>query len=77
LGVQIVKHRQAARLSQTKLAATADLSAPKISVLEITTRNPTVATLIKIANALDSRLEIKLVPRKKTAHSRRRRPRAA
>jgi transcriptional regulator with XRE-family HTH domain len=78
LGVQISKLRTAAKLSQTKLAALADMSAPKISAIENEPKNVTIATLIRVAHALDSNVEIKLVRRKKPNHRpRRRSPRAA
>ncbi len=73
LGIQIAKLREKGKLSQTKLAAMADMSAPKISALENAPRNLTIATLIRVAHALGSRVEIKLVRRKKTKQRRRRR----
>jgi DNA-binding XRE family transcriptional regulator len=60
------------RLSQTKLAALAEMSAPKISAMENEPRNLTIGTLIRVAHALDSRVEIKLVRRKGTKAGRRR-----
>src|SRR5712692_6373938 len=72
LGVQIAKLRAAENLSQTKLAAKAEMSAPKISAMENEPRNLTIGTLIRVAHALDSRVEIKLVRRKgKKAGERR------
>lgn len=73
LGIQIAKLRQEERLSQTKLAAMADMSAPKISAIENEPRNLTVATLIRVAHALGSKVEIKLVRQKKIKQRRRRR----
>ena len=67
LGVQIAKLRAAEKLSQTKLAALADMSAPKISALENEPRNLTIGTLIRVAHALGSKVEIKLVRKKKRA----------
>ena len=64
LGVQIAKLRAAENLSQTKLAAKAEMSAPKISAMENEPRNLTIGTLIRVAHALGSRVEIKLVRRK-------------
>jgi len=61
LGVQIAKLRAAENLSQTKLAARAEMSAPKISAMENEPRNLTIGTLIRVAHALGSRVEIKLV----------------
>ena len=72
LGVQIAKLRAEENLSQTKLAAKAEMSAPKISAMENEPRNLTIGTLIRVAHALDSRVEIKLVRRKGTKAGRRR-----
>ncbi len=78
LGVRIAKLRQKEKLSQTKLAALADMSAPKISALENEPRNLTIATLIRVAHALGKRVEIKLVSgKKKKERQRRRSARAA
>ena len=65
LGVQIAKLRAADNMSQTKLAARAEMSAPKISAMENEPRNLTIGTLIRVAHALDRRVEIKLVRRRK------------
>ena len=65
LGVLIAKLRAAVNMTQTKLAARAEMSAPKISAMENEPRNLTIGTLIRVAHALDSRVEIKLVRRKK------------
>jgi hypothetical protein len=70
LGVQIAKLRAAENLSQTKLAAKAEMSGPKISAMENEPRNLTIGTLIRVAHALDSRVEIKLVRRKGTRAGR-------
>jgi len=40
------------------------MSAPKISAMENEPRNLTIGTLIRVAHALGSRVEIKLVRRK-------------
>src|SRR5271154_5737531 len=66
LGVQIAKLRAKGKLSQTKLAARAEMSAPKISAMENEPQNLTIGTLIRVAHALNSRVEIKLVRRKGT-----------
>ncbi len=78
LGVQIAKLRAAENLSQTKLAARAEMSAPKISAMEDEPRNLTIGTLIRVAHALGSpsrlrvnRVEIKLVRRKGAKVGRR------
>jgi len=72
LGVQIAKLRATEKLSQTKLAALAEMSAPKISAMENEPRNLTIGTLIRVAHALGSRVEIKLVRRKGTTAGRQR-----
>src|SRR5713226_3630993 len=72
LGVQIAKLRAEENLSQTKLAAKAEMSAPKISAMENEPRNLTIGTLIRVAHALDSRVEIKLVRKKGMKAGRRR-----
>jgi transcriptional regulator with XRE-family HTH domain len=72
LGIQIAQLRRAGQLSQTQLAALAEMSAPKISAMESRPRNLTIATLIRVAHALDSRVEIKLVPRRKAKQRSRR-----
>ncbi len=72
LGVQIAKLRAAESLSQTQLAALAEMSAPKISAMENEPRNLTIATLIRVAHALGSKVEIKLVKKRKAKRGRRR-----
>jgi transcriptional regulator with XRE-family HTH domain len=74
LGVQIAKLREEEKLSQTKLAARAEMSAPKISAIENEPRNLTIATLIRLAHALGSKVEIRLVRQKKSKLQARRRP---
>jgi len=70
LGVQIAKLRAAENLSQTKLAAKAEMSTPKISAMENEPRNLTIGTLIRVAHALNRRVEIKLVRKKGTKAGR-------
>src|SRR5260370_12271675 len=70
LGVQIAKLRATEKLSQTKLAALAEMSAPKISAMENEPRNLTIGTLIPLAHALGTRVEIKLVRRKRAKAGR-------
>jgi transcriptional regulator with XRE-family HTH domain len=65
LGIQIAKLRQVENLSQTKLAALADMSGSKISAIENEPRNLTIATLIRVAHALGSKVEIKLIRQKR------------
>jgi len=64
------KLRAAEKLSQTKLAAKAEMSAPKISAMENEPRNLTIGTLIRVAHALGSSVEIKLVRRKRVKTGR-------
>jgi transcriptional regulator with XRE-family HTH domain len=71
LAVQIAKLRAAENLSQTKLAARAEMNAPKISAMENEPRKLTIGTLIRVAHALASRVEIKLVQRSRTKRQRR------
>ena len=71
LGVQIAKLRAAENLSQTKLAARAEMSAPKISAMENEPRNLTIGTLIRVAHALGRRVETKLARRKGSKDGRR------
>ena len=71
LGAQIAKLRTAENMSQTKLATRAEMSAPKISAMENAPRNLTIGTLIRVAHALGSRAEIKLVRRSRTKQGRR------
>ena len=71
LGVQIAKLRAEGKLSQTKLAARAEMSAPKISAMENEPQNLTIGTLIRVAHALDSRVEIKLIRRKRAKEEER------
>jgi len=73
LGIQIARLRQGEKLSQTKLAALAEMSAPKISAIENRPQNLTIATLIRIAYALGTQVEIRLVPRKRERQAARRR----
>ena len=71
LGVQIAKLRAAENLGQTKLAARPEMNAPRISAMENEPRNLTIGTLIRVAHALGSGVEIKLVRRSGTKRQRR------
>jgi len=53
IGREIRQAREAKGWSQTKLAAAADMGVSGISQIETGTRNPSVATLSKIAKALE------------------------
>lgn len=61
IGVQVAKLRQKRSLNQTQLAARAHMSAPKISRLENKSGNVELDTLIRVAEALGARLEVRLV----------------
>jgi len=65
LGLQIARIRKAEMLSQTQLAAKAEMSAPKISVIENKPKDVKVGTLIRIAHALDREFEIRFLPKKR------------
>ena len=71
LGVQIAKLRTAENMSQTKLATRAEMSAPKISAMENAPRNLTIGALNRVAHGLGSRVEIKLVGRRRAKQGRR------
>ncbi len=66
VGMQVAKLRQSAGLTQTELAARAGMSAPKISNIERSGRNVTFATIVRIANALGSTVDVSFKPRKGT-----------
>lgn len=72
IGVQIARLRAKNRLNQTQLAARARMSAPKISRIESQPTNVQLDTLIRLAQALGARVEVRLVEGKeKRRHSRR------
>jgi transcriptional regulator with XRE-family HTH domain len=72
IGVQIAKLRAKHRLNQTQLAARARMSAPKVSRIESQPANVQLDTLIRLAQALGARVEVRLVEGKeKKRHSRR------
>jgi transcriptional regulator with XRE-family HTH domain len=64
LGLQIARLREGQKLSQTQLAAKSEMSAPKISVIENKPKDIKIGTLIRIAHALDRKVEIRFLPRK-------------
>lgn len=64
LGVQIAQLRSEEKLTQARLAARADMPGSKISAIETRPKNVTVATLIRLAHALDRQLEIRFVAQK-------------
>jgi HTH-type transcriptional regulator/antitoxin HipB len=72
IGVQIARLRAKHRLNQTQLAALAHMSAPKISRIESTPANVQLDTLIRLAQALGARLEVRLVEEKARSQRSRR-----
>ena len=72
IGVQIAKLRAKHRLNQTQLAARARMSAPKVSRIESTPANVQLDTLIRLAQALGARLEVRLVEEKEKGRRSRR-----
>jgi transcriptional regulator with XRE-family HTH domain len=75
IGVQIAKLRTKHRWNQTQLAARARMSAPKVSRIESQPANVQLDTLIRLAQALGARVEVRLVEEK--GRGRRSRPRLA
>jgi len=65
VGIQIARLREKRGLSQTQLAARAGMSAPKISVLECSTKDAKLSTLIRIAGAMGLGLKVEFVRRGK------------
>jgi transcriptional regulator with XRE-family HTH domain len=57
LGKRIVVARQKKGLSQEQLANACDIDRSHIGFIEQSRRRPTVSTLVKITNALDTTLE--------------------
>lgn len=72
IGVQIAKLRSKHRLNQTQLAARARMSAPKVSRIESKPANVQLDTLIRLAQALGARLEVRLVEGKGRSRRSRR-----
>ncbi len=58
VAIKIRWARMAANLTQGELAKRANVSQQQIAKLERPDENPTIATLVKVANALDVRLEV-------------------
>lgn len=63
VGIQIARAREAKHMNQTQLAAKAGMNASKISRIENSTQNLTLHTLNRIAEALDRKVNIELVPK--------------
>lgn len=64
IGMQIAKLRAKHRMNQTQLAARARMSAPKVSRIESRPANVQLDTLIRLAQALGARVEVRLVEEK-------------
>lgn len=64
IGVQIAQLRAKHRMNQTQLAARAGMSAPKVSRIESKPANVQLDTLIRLAQALGARVEVRLVEEK-------------
>ena len=63
VGIQIARAREAQHMNQTQLAAKAGMNASKISRIENSAQNLTLNTLNRIAEALDRKVNIELVPK--------------
>ena len=63
VGIQIALAREAKNMNQTQLAAKAGMNASKISRIENSAQNLTLHTLNRIAEALDRKVNIELVPK--------------
>ncbi len=63
VGIQIALAREAKHMNQTQLAAKAGMNASKISRIETSAQNLTLNTLNRIAEALDRKVSIELVPK--------------
>jgi transcriptional regulator with XRE-family HTH domain len=72
IGIQIANLRAKHRMNQTQLAARAHMSAPKVSRIESGPANVQLDTLIRLAQALGARLEVRLVEEKRRGRSSRR-----
>ncbi len=70
VGIQVATLRERRGLWQTQLAALVQTSAPAISRLERGTVSPTLQTLDRVARALDARLEVRLMPRRRSTRQR-------
>lgn len=70
VGAQLARLRQRCRLTQTRLAARAGMSAPNISRIESSpSQNLTLGTLVRVARAMDYEPQItfKFKPRRGVA----------
>jgi predicted transcriptional regulator len=67
---QVIERRRELGLSQTELAELTGTTQSAIARLESGGRPPRIDTLLRIANALDSELEVKLRPRTTEKDSR-------
>lgn len=68
VGAQLARLRERRRLSQTRLAALAGMSAPNVSRIESSPgQNLTLGTLVRLARALNCEPRITFKPRRKVA----------
>jgi len=65
LGLQIRKCRRNLNLSQEELATITDVRCGTIVGMELGEHDTRLSTLIKVADALDMRVNIKLMPKRK------------
>jgi transcriptional regulator with XRE-family HTH domain len=63
LDIQIARAREALHLNETQLAARAGMNASKISRIDNSSQNLTLNTLKRIADALDRKVNIELIPK--------------
>ena len=63
LARKLIEKRLARKMSQRKLAKQAKTTQAVISRIEIMSSNPSLGLLKRLAEALNSRLEIRLVPK--------------
>jgi ribosome-binding protein aMBF1 (putative translation factor) len=63
VGIQIARAREALHLNETQLAARAGMNASKISRIDNSSQNLTLNTLKRIADALDRKVNIELIPK--------------
>jgi len=65
VGAQLARLRQRRKLSQTRLAARAGMSAPNLSRIETSpSQNLTLGTLVRVARAMDYEPQITFKPRR-------------
>ena len=68
IGVMVARLREGLQLTQTELAAMANMTASKISAIENQPRDLRLSTLVRLASAMDTALEINFVPKASCRH---------